>query len=55
MTASAIADSYSAANTIVHKAQTQVIRVDVLWQKLRRIEQYLEKQASIELSETLGD
>jgi hypothetical protein len=54
MTIASIAESYQAANSIVYKAQTQVIRVDVLWQKLRRIEKYLETQAAAELADTLN-
>jgi hypothetical protein len=55
MTPSAIAASYSDAVKIINDAKLEVVYVDILWQKVRRVKTYLDAQAAEELLPILSD
>lgn len=48
-----LAASYQEAGKIINNAKVSVIYVDVIWQKLKRIERYLQEQSKEELSSAL--
>jgi hypothetical protein len=51
----AIADSYNDALRIVRRAGDSVVHITALWDKARRVEKYLDAQATAELAEVLGE
>jgi hypothetical protein len=55
LTPAEIAQAYSDAHSILKTAQYEVINVDVLWRKVKRVIAYLESQATEELRATLSE
>lgn len=54
MTQPEIATAYEAANKIIVEARCKSADLDVIWQKLKRISQYVDTTATSLLSETLS-